>query len=304
MIDCLRQIAFDIDSVELELKRYQEPNKRIKYLQKIESIAWDVYSDVDNVIEQLETHIEKSTQKRNTPLKPLDIASYKFIKSKISKIDNDDSKILLNCIADLTLGKSLMQTDLILEQWINKIGAFRDDLFGLLNSEQSNLKRRDDNALEQNDEKIFEKGHAKIDWLKDESSIIEVFNKLMDNGFIARVADLHSNIALHFNVQRKILLPKEGSITFHKLNWIKAKKDLIIFYKKLIDKNIIEHHSSKHLLLVNHFSLRGQDLKLKSTRNFYNKITTNEYLYQPTQTLVNIIDDVPWDYDKAVTSIW
>jgi hypothetical protein len=276
MKDYLQKIGFDLESFKKKVQELDSPKKKVDYITKIDSDVWAVYCDVDNVLIEMENHVEKNLGKKNFNQS----GAYKFVKREIDSIKNPKSKKVLNYILKSLKGKTFIESDTIFEDWINELGLLYHYTGLLLDQIGVEI----DNAVR--------KLTSKLHWLGKENDLIEMFKELISKEFIEDIGDLNDNLSLHFSLEKRDQISLKPEIPFQKINWLKSLNDLVLWYRSMYEKKLIDEPDNKHVLAVYHFKLRGKNIKHKDFKDRYNKVKS-EATYKPSQSIKNLIESLP-----------
>ena len=276
MKDYLQKIGFDLESFKEKGLELDSPKKKVDYITKIDRDVWAVYCDVDNVLIEMENHIENNYGKKNFNQS----GAYKYVKSEIGNIKNPKSKKVLKYILQSLKDKTFLESDKIFEDWINELGVLYHYTGLLLDQIGVEI----DNAVR--------KLTLKLHWLGKESDLIKMFKELISKEFIEDIENLNDNLSLHFSLEKRDQIRLKTEHPFQKINWIKSFNDLVFWYRSMYEKNLIDEPENKHVLAVYHFKLSSKNLKLKNFRDRYNKVKKGDTDYNISQSIQNLVDEI------------
>ena len=285
MKNCIEKIGFDIQLVEKELQRIHDNSLEVDYLVNFESVVWNVIDEVGNVIIAMENHNKKHPVKKDfnkpTKSKVIDTKVFNFINGRAKKVKDKLSEKFLNCISYLTLNKNFIEADKVLEHWINELGEFSDYLSDEIESRQSTLKQR----VERNIKKFY--------WNESEETLIDMFEQFKSKGFWEYEGDTKNAIAIHFNIDKREVIPIKSELPIQKINWLFKMNDLVKWYRVMIDKKyIVKDTSIKHKILASHFLLNGKQIDSKIFGDRYRQVKSNPD-YKIHSTLNTFLEDLP-----------
>lgn len=285
MEDCVKKVGFDIQLVEKELQVYHDNLTEVDYLVNLESVVWDVADEVDDVLIAMEEHIKKHQGKKDFG-KPnrsrlIDTIVFDFIDRRAKKAKNELSQKILYCIRDLTLNRTFFEADEEFEHWMNELSEFQQYLAFEIEKREKLLSQR------------IERKIKKLYWMGSEETLIDMFEQFKSKEFWEYTGNTMNAITLHFNIDKREIIPIKSELPFQKINWLFEMNDLVKWYRVMIEKKyIFEDTSSKHIILTSHFLLNGKQIDYKIIGDRYRQVKSNPD-YKIHSALNTFLKDLP-----------